>query len=136
MMRRFCSTLLILTLLAVLGAACVEDRQLVLPNNGEQTNGKDEGKEDDENKEDDKSEEDEGKGEDGKDDGGEDDGGEDDGGEEMPPIYNDYPDTSWAAGELDWVFDMNALPEIHIEISVDEWNALLEAYDRDNNTND
>lgn len=130
-MRRFFSTLLILTLLAVLGGACVEDRELVLPNNGEQTDGKDEGKEDDQNKEEDKGEEDEGKGEDGKDDGG-----EDDGGEEIPPIYNDYPDTSWAAGELDWVFDMNALPEIHIEISVDEWNALLEAYDRDNNTNE
>ena len=51
------------------------------------------------------------------------------------PTNPDYPDTSWAAGELDWVFDMNALPEIHVEISVEEWNALLEAYDRNSNTN-
>ncbi len=51
------------------------------------------------------------------------------------PLYNDYPNTSWAAGELDWVFDMNVVPEIHVNISVDEWNTLLKEYDRDNNTN-
>ena len=48
---------------------------------------------------------------------------------------NDYPDTSWAVGELDWVFDMNALPEICINVRLDEWNALLQAYDRDSGTN-
>ena len=51
------------------------------------------------------------------------------------PVNPDYPNTGWAQGELDWVFDMNALPEIHIEVSVDEWNELLEAYDHNSNTN-
>ncbi len=53
-----------------------------------------------------------------------------------PELNNpDYPDTSWAAGELDWVFDMNVIPEIRINVSVEEWNKLLEAYDHDSNTN-
>lgn len=53
-----------------------------------------------------------------------------------PELNNpDYPDTGWAAGELDWVFDMNVIPEIRINVSVEEWNKLLEAYDRDSNTN-
>lgn len=46
----------------------------------------------------------------------------------------DYPDTGWAAGELDWVFDMNVVPEIRITVSEEEWNKLLEAYDRDSDT--
>ncbi|MBO5698101.1 MAG: CotH kinase family protein [Alistipes sp.] len=59
-------------------------------------------------------------------------------GDEKPdpePVNPDYPDTSWAAGELDWVFDMSAVPEIRIEVSLSEWNTLLEAYDRNSNTN-
>ena len=53
-----------------------------------------------------------------------------------PELNNpDYPDTSWAAGELDWVFDMNVIPEIRINVSIEEWNKLLEAYDHDSNTN-
>ena len=51
-----------------------------------------------------------------------------------PPYNSDYPDTSWAAGELDWVFDMNALPEIRIIVSEEQWNNLLKEYDRDSNT--
>ena len=51
------------------------------------------------------------------------------------PTNPDYPNTGWAAGELDWVFDMNVVPEIHIEVSLEEWNNLLKEYDRDNNTN-
>ena len=58
----------------------------------------------------------------------------DDSGTTQPPVYNDYPDTSWAVGELDWVFDMNALPEIRITVSEEQWNKLLKEYDRDNNT--
>ena len=46
----------------------------------------------------------------------------------------DYPDTGWAAGELDWVFDMNALPEIRISVTEEQWNTLLKEYDRDSNT--
>ena len=123
-MRQLLSIFFTITMLMVLGVACVEDRELVLPNQGEQTGGED-NKNDDENKENE-----------GADDSTEDEKGDDtDDGKEEPPIYNDYPNTSWAQGELDWVFDMNVLPEIRIEISVDEWNDLLEAYDRDNNTN-
>ena len=123
-MRQLLSIFFTITMLMVLGVACVEDRELVLPSQGEQTGGED-NKNDDENKEDE-----------GADDGTEDEKGDDtDDGKEEPPIYNDYPNTSWAQGELEWVFDMNVLPEIRIEISVDEWNDLLEAYDRDNNTN-
>lgn len=51
------------------------------------------------------------------------------------PTNSDYPDTSWAAGELDWVFDMEALPEIRVEVPLAQWNALLAEYDRDSNTN-
>lgn len=56
----------------------------------------------------------------------------DDEGEE--PTDPDYPDTSWAEGELDWVFDMSALPEIRISVTEEQWNALLEAYDRNSAT--
>lgn len=61
----------------------------------------------------------------------------DEGTEPSEPELNNpgYPDTGWAAGELDWVFDMNVIPEIRINVSVEEWNKLLEAYDRDSNTN-
>ena len=99
--------------MAIGGVSCVEDREFILP---EQTTPG----------------EDDGKGDEG---GNEDDGKGDEGGTtENPPLYNDYPDTSWAAGELDWVFDMNALPEIHISVTEDEWNTLLKEYDRDSNT--
>ncbi|MBR4045616.1 MAG: CotH kinase family protein [Alistipes sp.] len=44
------------------------------------------------------------------------------------------PDDSWAEGELDWVFDMGVLPQIRITITEEQWNELLEEYDRDSNT--
>ena len=44
------------------------------------------------------------------------------------------PDTSWAEGELAWVFDMNVLPEITIIVTQSEWNNLLKAYDQNSNT--
>ena len=47
----------------------------------------------------------------------------------------DYPNTEWAAGELDWVFDMNVVPEIRIDVTLEQWNNLLAEYDRDNGTN-
>ena len=59
------------------------------------------------------------------------DDGDDEGDEPTDP---DYPDTSWAEGELDWVFDMSALPEIRISVTEEQWNTLLEAYDRNSAT--
>ena len=70
---------------------------------------------------------------DGKDDGKED-GKEDENPGGDTPTYGDYPDTSWAQGELDWVFDMNVLPQIRITVSEAQWNELLQEYDRDSNT--
>lgn len=35
---------------------------------------------------------------------------------------------------LTYVYDRNALPEIHLSITLSEWNRLLDAYDRDSNT--
>ena len=64
--------------------------------------------------------------------GGNDDGNENPGGNTPP--NSDYPNTSWAEGELDWVFDMNVLPQIHITITEAQWNELLQEYDRDSNT--
>ena len=123
-MKRVFSTIAILVLLAIAGAACVEDAAPIFPDNNVTNGGNENGGEgNDDNK-------DEG------DDDNKDDGNGDEGGNEKPPMYNDYPDAAWAVGELDWVFDMNAVPEIHIEISEKEWNDLLVAYDRDNNTNE
>ena len=103
-MKRLLSTIAVLTLLAVVGGACVEDRAPIFPDNNitdgdKDDEGKDEGKDD-----------------------------------PAPPSNDDYPDTSWAAGELDWVFDMSALPEIRIEVTQEQWNELLKEYDRDSNT--
>ena len=50
-MRQLLSIFFTITMLMVLGVACVEDRELVLPSQGEQTGGED-NKNDDENKED------------------------------------------------------------------------------------
>lgn len=47
---------------------------------------------------------------------------------------SDYPSTEWAAGELDQVFDMTQLPEIRVEVSLEQWNALLKEYDRNSDT--
>lgn len=62
------------------------------------------------------------------------DGGDGGGTEEPKPVNPDYPDTSWAAGELDWVFDMGALAEIRISVTEEQWNELLKEYDRDSDT--
>ncbi|MBQ5925069.1 MAG: hypothetical protein IIW97_06990, partial [Alistipes sp.] len=120
-MKQIFKTIAIIIALCVLAVACVEDNEFILPEdpNTEKPEG---GNED--NKE---NGEDDGK-EDGKDDGGKDEPTPE------PPIYNDYPDTAWAAGELDWVFDMNVLPEIRISVTEEQWNELLKEYDRDSNT--
>ena len=35
---------------------------------------------------------------------------------------------------LAYVFDGNCIPEIHISVTPEQWNALLNAYDADSNT--
>ena len=105
-MKRVLYIAFVMVLITALCVSCVRDNDFILPGNTEQPDG-------------------------GKDDG-------DQGGSNTTPIsptdYN-YPNSEWAAGELDWVFDMRVMPEIHIEISVEEWNALLGEYDRDHETN-
>ena len=120
-MKQIFKTIAIIIALCVLAVACVEDNEFILPE-GPNTEKPEGGNED--NKE---NGEDDGK-EDGKDDGGKDEPTPE------PPIYNDYPDTAWAAGELDWVFDMNVLPEIRISVTEEQWNELLKEYDSDSNT--
>ena len=106
-MKRLLSTIVMSALLMVVGGACVEDRAPIFPDNNINGGNDDEGKDD----------------------------GEDDGKEEpVPPSNDDYPDTSWAAGELDWVFDMSALPEIRVEVTEEQWNELLKEYDRNSQT--
>ena len=100
---------------------CVEDRVPIFP---EYPTPDDDDKENNEN----------GSGDENGNENGGDDNGNDNGGNTQPPLNNDYPDTSWAAGELVWVFDMNVLPEIRISVTEEQWNALLKEYDRDNNT--
>ena len=46
----------------------------------------------------------------------------------------DAPAAMWSNEDLAWVFDMEALPEIRVDVSLDEWNRLLKEYDRDSNT--
>ena len=44
--------------------------------------------------------------------------------------YNPYyPQSQWAEEELAKLFDMGAFPKIHIEVSLEEWNRLLDAFD-------
>ena len=60
-------------------------------------------------------------------------GGENEGGDDSGD--NGGEDGSFAEGELDWVFDMEVLPEIRITVTEAQWNELLSAYDRDSDTN-
>ena len=70
------------------------------------------------------------------DEGNNDEGNNDDNTNEEPdkPSTPTTPDTSWAEGELAWVFDMNVVPEITINVTQSEWNNLLKAYDQNSNT--
>lgn len=40
-----------------------------------------------------------------------------------------YPSSEWSEEELAKLFNMGAFPKIHIEVSLNEWKRLLEAYD-------
>ncbi len=48
----------------------------------------------------------------------------------------DTPDTPTVTDGRSYVFDLEALPEIHLAISLAEWNRLLAAYDADKNTDE
>lgn len=43
--------------------------------------------------------------------------------------------TDWSSA-LAYVFDASVIPEIHLSVPLQEWNTLLEAFDRDNRTVD
>ena len=56
-------------------------------------------------------------------------------GEGIPPaLLKDDPDeVDWDAA-LGYVFDASVIPEIHLSVTRDQWNKLLEYYDKDHNT--
>jgi len=55
-------------------------------------------------------------------------------GSATPPIGNDDPDkVNWSKA-VDYIFDEKVIPEIHVSVSQDEWNRLLQLYDKDNTT--
>ena len=47
---------------------------------------------------------------------------------------NGGSNASWSHDELGWVFDMNVLPEVRINITEQQWNELLMAYDENSGT--
>ena len=49
------------------------------------------------------------------------------------PEPNPNPNPTVANG-LSYIFDLEALPEIHLEIPLEQWNTLLKEYDKDINT--
>ncbi len=55
----------------------------------------------------------------------------DESGEEIP-----IPTPGAVADGYSYIFDMEALPEIHMTISEEQWNELLTSYDRDANTDE
>ena len=65
-------------------------------------------------------------GNDGNDDNGGNNGNDNGGGSQTPP-------TEWG-DERSYVFDLTHVPEVHMTISLDEWNRLLSEYDKDSNT--
>ena len=55
------------------------------------------------------------------------------GGGETTPGKDDPDDVDWKAA-IRYVYDASVIPEIHIAVSREQWNALLSAYDKDHNT--
>ena len=52
----------------------------------------------------------------------------------FPVVIEDDPDdVNWSKA-VSYVFDESSIPEIHVKVSQDEWNRLLQMYDKDNNT--
>ncbi len=64
------------------------------------------------------------------------DGTEDTGGTEDDNGSNDdvIADAPWVDGDLSWVFDMNELPEVRINVTEEQWNELLFAFDDNSGT--
>ena len=51
-----------------------------------------------------------------------------------PEVNIDDPDdVNWASA-VNYVFDSKVIPEIHLSISQEEWNRLLDLFDKDSNT--
>lgn len=51
-----------------------------------------------------------------------------------PVTGPDNTDSTIKGNGLDYVYDLSSLPEIHINVPLEEWNALLAAYDADKYT--
>lgn len=49
------------------------------------------------------------------------------------PVKDDPDDVNWAAA-IGYVFDASVIPEIHLSVTKEQWNALLAAYDKNHNT--
>lgn len=53
----------------------------------------------------------------------------------QPAEEEDPDDGKYSAKDgIEYVYDLSCVPEIHVKVSVSEWNRLLEAYDKDNST--
>ncbi len=52
------------------------------------------------------------------------------------PTPDPTPENPNVADGLAYIFDMEALPEIHVTVSEEQWNELLTLYDRDANTDE
>ena len=55
------------------------------------------------------------------------------GGEPVPVATDDPDDVNWARA-VDYVFDADIIPEIHVSFSQQEWDRLLSCYDANSNT--
>ena len=112
-------------------ASCGEDKTLPNDNPNTENNGGNTGDEGGDNGGNEGNEGDNEGGNNGGNEGGENEGGENEGGEGDNPTPT--PPVEWG-DERAYVFDMESLPEIHISVPLDEWNRLLDEYDRDPNT--
>ena len=54
-------------------------------------------------------------------------------GSEVVPKKNDPDDVDWKAA-IKYVYDASVIPEIHLSVSREQWNALLAAYDKNHDT--
>ena len=54
-------------------------------------------------------------------------------GGDTTPKKDDPDDVDWKAA-INYMYDASVIPEIHIAVSREQWNALLAAYDKDYNT--
>ena len=108
-MRRIATTPLFILLFAAIISVCsgCNEREFYPPTDNNTPSTEDEEKENEEEGEDNKEDEESGT---------------------VPEI--------WGNDDLRTVFDMEALPEIRVTVSPDEWNRLLTAYDRNANTSE